>query len=79
MHESLVVRIRKDDPLSRQLLLSPRELNGRLGNFSDPRHHLQAHLRLFELDEQGIKPRMFKPISTRSMCSGWSEKVCVSR
>jgi DNA-binding transcriptional LysR family regulator len=61
MHESLVVCIRKDDPLSRQLLLSPRELNGRLGNFSDPRHHLQAHLRLFELDEQGIKPRMFKP------------------
>jgi DNA-binding transcriptional LysR family regulator len=62
MHESLVVCLRKDDPLAGQLSLSPRELNGRRGIFSDPRHHLQAHVRLLEmLDEQGIKPRMFKP------------------
>jgi DNA-binding transcriptional LysR family regulator len=62
MHESLVVCIRKDDPLADQLLLSPGDLNGRLGIFSDPRHHPPAHVRLLEmLAEQGIKPRMFKP------------------
>ena len=62
MCESLVVCIRKDDPLADQLLLSPRDLDGRLGVFSDPRHHPRAHVRLLELlAEQNIKPRMFKP------------------
>ena len=62
MHESLVVCVRKDDPLAGQLLLSPRDLDGRLGIFSDPIHHPRAHERLLEmLAEEGIKPRMFKP------------------
>jgi DNA-binding transcriptional LysR family regulator len=49
MHESLVVCIRKDDPLAGQRLLSPRDLDGRLGIFSDPRHHPRAHERLLEM------------------------------
>ena len=36
VHESLVVCIRKDDPLADQVALGTGDLNGRLGIFSDP-------------------------------------------
>ena len=62
MHESLVVCLRKDDPLSTRINIPPESLNGRLTIFSDPRHHPLAHARLLEmLSEQGIKPRISKP------------------
>ena len=62
MHESLVVCIRKDDPLAGQVALSTRDLNGRLGIFSDPRHHPRAHGRLLEmLAEHGIQARISNP------------------
>jgi DNA-binding transcriptional LysR family regulator len=62
MHEPLVVCLRKDDPLAGQIALSPGDLNGRLGIFSDPRHHPRAHERLLEmLAEHGIKTRICNP------------------
>lgn len=62
MHESLVVCIRKDDPLASQVAISTGDLNGRLGIFSDPRHHPRAHERLLEmLAEYGIKTRISNP------------------
>jgi DNA-binding transcriptional LysR family regulator len=62
MHESLVVCIRKDDPLAGQLALSTEDINGRLGVFSDPRHHPRAHERLLEmLAEHAIKTRISNP------------------
>ena len=80
MHESLVVCIRKDDPLADRLLLTSRDLNGRLGIFSDPRHHPRAHMRLLEmLAEVGIKSRMFKPTFNKEHVQ-WMvrEKLCVA-
>jgi DNA-binding transcriptional LysR family regulator len=62
MHEPLVVCIRKDDPLASLGELPPESLNGKLGIFSDPRHHPSAHTRLLEmLGEQGIKPLISNP------------------
>ncbi len=62
MHESLVVCLRKDDPLSTHVEIPPELLNGRLAIFSDPRHHPLAHARLLEmLTERGIKPRVSNP------------------
>jgi DNA-binding transcriptional LysR family regulator len=62
LHESLVVCLRRDDPLAGQVALSTGDLNGRLGIFSDPRHHPRAHGRLLEmLAEHGIKTRISNP------------------
>lgn len=62
MHEKLMVCIRKDDPLAQHESLAPELLNGKLGIFSDPRHHPRAHARLLEmLKEQGIVPRVSNP------------------
>jgi DNA-binding transcriptional LysR family regulator len=62
LHESLVVCLRRDDPLASQVALSTSDLNGRLGIFSDPRHHPRAHGRLLEmLAEHGIKTRISNP------------------
>jgi DNA-binding transcriptional LysR family regulator len=62
LHESLVVCIRKDDPLAEEVALNTGDLNGRLGIFSDPRHHPRAHGRLLEmLAEHGIKTRISNP------------------
>ena len=62
MHESLVVCIRRDDPLAGQVALSTGDLNEKLGIFSDPRHHPRAHGRLLEmLAEHGIKTRIANP------------------
>jgi len=62
MHERLVVCIRSDDPLAQKHSLSASDLTGRLGIFSDPRHHPQAHKRLLEmLNEKGIEPRESNP------------------
>jgi DNA-binding transcriptional LysR family regulator len=64
LREPLVVCIRRDDPLASQVSLSPHDLSGRLGIFSDPRHHPRAHARLLEmLAEEGIKPGMSYPTS----------------
>ena len=42
--------------------LTPEQLSGQLGIFSDPRHHPRAHARLLEmLEEQGITPRISNP------------------
>lgn len=62
MHEPLVVCMRRDDPLAQQEEVPPEALNGRLGIFSDPRHHRRAHERLLEmLDEHGIEPKVTNP------------------
>lgn len=62
MQERLVVCIRADDPLAAKDSLSASDLTGRLGIFSDPRHHPQAHARLLEmLREKGIEPRISNP------------------
>jgi DNA-binding transcriptional LysR family regulator len=62
MHEKLVVCLRKDDPLAQHEILTPEQLSGQLGIFSDPRHHPRAHARLLEmLNEQGITPRVSNP------------------
>ena len=62
LRDSLVVCIRKDDPLAGEDALNTGDLNGRLGIFSDPRHHPRAHGRLLEmLAEHGIKTRISNP------------------
>jgi DNA-binding transcriptional LysR family regulator len=80
MHEPLVVCIRKDDPLAGEASLSPGQLSGRLGLFSDPRHHPRAHTRLLEmLAEQGIKPAISNPTFNADHVQ-WMvrEQVCVA-
>ncbi len=62
LQERLVVCIRADNPLAAKDSLSANDLTGRLGIFSDPRHHPQAHARLLEmLREKGIEPRISNP------------------
>jgi len=80
MHEPLVVCMRADDPLSEQETIKPEDLNGRLGIFSDPRHHPQAHARLLEmLAEQGINPRISNPTFNAEHVQ-WMvrEKLCIA-
>lgn len=80
MHESLVVCIRKDDPLAGQIALNTGDLNGRLGIFSDPRHHPRAHGRLLEmLAEHGIKTRISNPTFNAEHVQ-WMvrERLCVA-
>ena len=80
MHESLVVCLRKDDPLAQENELRAESLNGRLATFSDPRHHPRAHARLLEmLEGQGIKPKLSNP-TFNSEHVQWMvrEKVCVA-
>jgi len=62
MQEPLMVCLRKDDPLTQLDELPPQSLNGRLGIFSDPRHHPRAHACLLNmLKEQGIEPGFCNP------------------
>jgi hypothetical protein len=80
LHESLVVCIRRDDPLAGQVALSTVDLNGRLGIFSDPRHHPRAHGRLLEmLAEHGIKTRIANPTFNAEHVQ-WMvrERLCVA-
>ena len=80
MHEPLVVCVRKDDPLAQEETIDPEHLSGKLGIFSDPRHHPRAHERLLEmLSEQGIKPRICKPTFNQDQVQ-WMvrEKLCVA-
>lgn len=80
MHEPLVVCVRKDDPLAHEETIDPEQLSGRLGIFSDPRHHPRAHERLLEmLSEQGIKPRICKPTFNQDQVQ-WMvrENLCVA-
>lgn len=80
MHEPLVVCVRKDDPLAQEDTIDPEHLSGKLGIFSDPRHHPRAHERLLEmLSEQGIKPRICKPTFNQDQVQ-WMvrEKLCVA-
>jgi DNA-binding transcriptional LysR family regulator len=80
MHEPLVVCIRKDDQLASEVSLRPGDLSGRLGIFSDPRHHPRAHGRLLEmLAEQGITPRISTPTFNSDHVQ-WMvrEHVCVA-
>ena len=80
MHESLVVCLRKDDPLAQENELRAEFLNGRLATFSDPRHHPRAHTRLLEmLEGQGIKPKLSNPTFNSDHVQ-WMvrERVCVA-
>ena len=80
MHEPLVVCIRSDDPLSEQDSIKPEDLTGRLGIFSDPRHHPRAHARLLEmLEEQGIRPKISNPTFNAEHVQ-WMvrEKLCIA-
>ncbi len=80
MHEAMVVCMRKDDPLAQQEEVPPEELNGRLGIFSDPRHHPRAHARLLEmLEEQGIEPKVMNPtFNTEHVLWMVREKICLA-
>lgn len=80
LHESLVVCLRRDDPLAGQAALGTGDLNGRLGIFSDPRHHPRAHERLLEmLAEHGIKTRIANPTFNAEHVQ-WMvrERLCVA-
>ena len=80
MHEPLVVCLRKDDSLARLDQLPPESLNGRLGIFSDPRHHPRAHARLLEmLREQGIEPSIHNPtFNTEHVQWMVRERLCLA-
>jgi len=79
-HERMLVCLRKDDPLAQHTELPPKELDGRLGIFSDSHHHIHAHTRLLEmLNEQGITPRIFSStLSSEQIQVMVQERMCLA-